>query len=96
MIAALNNNGAINGGRGGSAGGGAGVDNSGTITTLTNSGGISGSGNGAGVLNLDTIITLTNRGAISGGSHGRRGRVERRDDRDPVQQRHDQRRKRRL
>jgi hypothetical protein len=60
--------------------GGAGIANSGAITTLTNkgtiSGGIGGAGlgsgspgaGGAGVSNAGTIKTLTNNGAISGGN----------------------------
>ena len=52
--------------------GGSGVSNSGTITTLNNSGAIKGvsgiSGGGAGVSNSGTITTLTNNATISGGS----------------------------
>jgi hypothetical protein len=53
--------------------GGAGVWNAGTITSLTNSGAISGGGvpfsfgGGTGVWNSGTIATLTNKGAIRGG-----------------------------
>jgi hypothetical protein len=53
--------------------GGAGVSNSGMITTLTNSGAIrAGFGflGGLGVFNSGTIATLTNRGTIRGGSGG--------------------------
>ena len=62
----------------GIAAGGAAVSNAGKITTLTNSGAISGGGGqrllfgtavgGAGVSNSGSITTLTNRGMISGGS----------------------------
>ena len=58
------------------------MSNAGTITTLTNSGAISGGNGGSGVDRRH-------------GRRGRRGRVERRHDRDADQQRHDQRRKRR-
>jgi len=51
--------------------------NAGAITTLTNSGAISGGGaefsvaaGGAGVSNSGTITSLTNSGAIGGGSPG--------------------------
>ena len=58
--------------------GGAGVSNAGTITTLSNSGKISGGNGGAGrggaggagVSNAGTITTLTNSGTISGGGGG--------------------------
>ena len=97
--------------------GGAGVANSGTIATLTNTGTISGGtggaatvahgrggAGGAGVSNSDAIVALTGSGTIGGGNGGlgafrgragRRGRVERRDDRDAVQQRKDFGRERR-
>ena len=57
------------------------MSNSGAITTLTNSGGISGGAGGfsprfiggrggTGVSNGGTVTTLTNSGAISGGGGG--------------------------
>jgi hypothetical protein len=67
---------------GAGGGGGAGVSNSGTVATLTNSGAISGGtggdaltrgvggGGGAGIANSGTIATLTNGGAIDGGNGG--------------------------
>ncbi len=87
-----NANGAtISGGNGGGgrktgAAGGAGIANSGTIETLTNSGTIHGGHGGhaagsfgvggagaAGVSNAGTITTLSNSGAISGGNGGNGG-----------------------
>ena len=61
----------------GSAAGGTGLANYGTITTLTNKGTISGGAasslaadgyGGLGIVNEKTIVTLTNSGAISGGN----------------------------
>jgi hypothetical protein len=75
----------ITGGSAGSsdvAAGGAAVSNAGTITSLRNSGKITGGSGGfssaalvagaggVGVSNAGTITTLTNRGAINGGSGG--------------------------
>ena len=66
----------------GHAAGGAGVSNSGAITTLTNNGGITGGAakgsfadatGGAGVSNSGTIMTLTNSGMISGGGAAKLG-----------------------
>jgi hypothetical protein len=59
--------------------GGAGVENSGATTTLSNSGTIrggkggaslSGGFGGSGVSNSDTIKTLSNSGKMSGGDGG--------------------------
>ena len=109
-ITSLSNSGAISGGTGGysrSHGGfgGAGVLTLEAITSLTNGGAISGGNGGgstshggtggAGVSNAGTIGKLSNSGKIDGGSGGgafagserrrRRGRVERRRDRDAAQ-----------
>jgi hypothetical protein len=83
----INNSGSMFGGAGGSGfpfggAGGTGVLNSGTITTLTNSGiaaiisggqgglGSHGASGGAGVKNNGTITTLSNLGIIGGGRGG--------------------------
>ena len=89
MIGSLANSGKISGGAGGSGDttgavgrGGAGVVNSGTIKTLTNSGtilggkggsSIAGGTGGAGVANSGTVKTLTNNGTISSGAGGNFG-----------------------
>jgi hypothetical protein len=83
-IGSLVNSGKIVGGDGGGAGltgapGGAGVYNSGAITTLTSSGAIRGGdggsalvggAGGAGIADSGTIARLTNSGTISGGNGG--------------------------